>query len=165
MKTVEFIGRAFGEYKDTEYTPIDVYVGQAYDTAAVKGCILNSDDFRPCSKPLFTIMNIKMPEWMSPDEYLSYAHQWAWYQKIGGNETLGREAFFAISGLSNGALRLACVNLLKTKKFRSTIKESLCNQLKKWINEQGYIRPFTYKQELVLLDVYTIRKAKQIGVL
>ena len=165
MKKVEFLGRAFGEYKDTDYTPIKVYVGQEYDKEAQKGCILNSDDWRPCSKPLFSIMTIEIPEWMLPEEYLSLAHKWKWYQKIGGTESLGKEVFLALSSLECGALRLACVKLLKTKTFRSKYRESLCNQLKKWITEQGYVRPFTYKKTESLLDVYTIKEAKRIGVI
>ena len=48
-----------------------------------------------------------------------------------------------------GRLYEGCWDLLKTKKFRSTFRASLANQLRNWLSEKEnkFPRPFSYRQE------------------
>lgn len=163
MKEVQFLGRAFGEFVSTGYSIIAVYEGQDYPKDEMHNCIVNNDFWMPVQKPKYTILNVMIPDWMNPFEYDS--HKWKWYQAIGGNEELGREAYEKLIKIQNGALRLACVKLLKTKSFKSPIRESLKEHLVQWINNDSkYDNPFSYKQQQVLVNEYIKREAKQIGV-
>ena len=138
-----------------------VYNGQDVDFNAQAKTILSSSDWRPCPTPLYDVQEIEIPEWMAPEEYLANVHNWKWYVKIGGSEDLGREAFFKISAVQDGALRLGMVKLLKQKSFKSPFRKSLRMQLDKWIiGESKYEIPFSYKQYPYVVNSYIKLEAK-----
>jgi hypothetical protein len=165
MKKVKYLMKQYGEYVYTARDIYEVYTGQEYDKDADAGCIRGYDSWQPAPKKLWAVEEIEIPEWMTPEEYITYKIEWKYYVKIGGIEELGRDAFFKLNKLG-GVLRVAAIKLLKTKKFRSKFRESLANQLKKWISgEVDYSLPFSYKQEKALVTGYDRIEAKRAGVI
>jgi hypothetical protein len=164
MKKVKFLMKQYGEYV---YTPRDiyaVYTGQDYDVNEDAGCIRGYDSWQHAPKKMWAVEEIEIPEWMTPEEYIAREHAWKWYTKIGGTEDMGKQAFEKLTRITNGALRLACVKLLKTKTFRSEFRKSLKNQLLNWIEKGEYALPFSWKQEKALVNSYVKIEAKQLGV-
>ena len=58
--------------------------------------------------------------------------------------------------------RLACIQLLKTKKFRSKFRSDLCAQLKTWLEEERYPHPLSPKQWDKLVNKYVVWRAAQL---
>jgi hypothetical protein len=164
MKTVKYLMKQYGEYVYTARDIFEVYTGQDYDTEADAGCIRGYDSWQHAPKNLYAVQEIEIPEWMTPEDYIAQEHNWKWYTKIGGTEDLGKQAFEKITRITNGALRLACIKLLKTKKFRSDFRKSLKSQLLTWIENGEYALPFSWKQERALVNEYIRIEAKRIGV-
>lgn len=157
--------RAYGEYQDSPRSIEAPYIGQDYPKDEIHPTIRNSGDWRPMSKLRYAIEEIEIPEWMTPEEFVYNTHNWKWYKKIGGNEDLGRKAFFKITTINNGVLRLALVKLLKQKSFRSDFRQSLRLQLEKWLgNDNSYQYPFTDNQMKYVINDFLRIEAKQIGV-
>jgi len=165
MKKIQYLARAYGECLNTPYDIVEEYIGQEYDKEAMKGCILSNDDWRPCSKPLYTILEVEIPEFMEPAEFNPIT--WKYYVRCGGSEELGRRVYERLTSLENGALRLACLQLLNTKSFKSSYRESLKNQLQTWVSddEPKYKEPFSSKQYMSIVNPYVIKEAKRIGVI
>ncbi len=164
MKTVKFLMRQSGEFVSTPRNIDSPFVGQDYDKTKMADTIRSNDDWRPEPKLMYAIEEIEIPEWMSPDDFSE--HNWTWYKRIGGTEELGKSVYDKIIGIKNGTLRLACMKLLNTKKFRSSFRESLKNQLVAWIQDINpkFKEPFSIKQQHSLCNEYTYQEARQIGV-
>jgi len=164
MKKVEYLTKQYGEFHYTPRSIVEPYVGQEYDKEAMAKTIYSDSDWRPYPKKLYAVETYEIPEWMKPEEF--DALTWKYYVAIGGTEELGRNAYFKITSIKSGVLRVACVKLLKTKKFRSEFRKSLQKQLLNWIEEDNskYPSPFSEKQAKYICDSYTFIQAKQAGV-
>lgn len=166
MKTVSFLMIQRGEFHYTPRNILEPYIGQEYDREAMAGTILSNDDWRAHPKKLYDLQDIEIPEWMTPKEYVTYSHNWIWYKKIGGTEELGKKVFIKISSIKDGALRLASLQLLKTKRFKSELRKSFQKQLISWIEDKNskYDNPFSQKQSSILCNSYVRMEAIRIGV-
>lgn len=112
---------------------------------------------------LYSVVNVTLPVWMAPEvwlqDYISWGYMWN-----RGVDPSWPEAWQRKLITLNSTLQVACVKLLKTKKFRSQFRESLCNQLKSWMDGEAgdWPRPFSDKQLAFLVDSRDVRKAKQL---
>ena len=165
MKTVLYLTEQLGEQYVTPRDIIAPYTGQDYDKDAEVRCIRYWDDWTIIMKKRYAVEEYDIPEWMTPEEYIGQQINWKYYKAIGGTEEMGRQVYYKITSIENGALRLAAMKLLKTKKFRSAFRKKLREQLENWIEGKSeYDKPFSPKQVRALIDPWTYREAKRIGV-
>jgi hypothetical protein len=109
------------------------------------------------------VHEIELPEWLSTEEYCTSYLKWKYFWGLGANpewpETWQR--LLTRKGLST-ADRLACIQLLKTKKFRSEFRKGLHAQLVNWLNEERYPYPFSPKQWDKLVNKYVTWEADRL---
>jgi hypothetical protein len=114
MKTVKYLAEQLGEYVYTPRNIREVYVGQEFDAEKDAGCIVGYDSWMHAPKKKFAVETREIPDWMEPEEFIQYEIAWKYYVIAGGTEELGRDAFMKLKDLE-GALKVACIKLLKTK--------------------------------------------------
>ena len=113
--------------------------------------ILYHDDWRPMSAKKYEIREVELPDWLSVSEYCSRvkSDREALVTQLSG--LTGKQALALID--LDIEKRAVCVKLLETKKFRSSFRQSLRDQLDRWIDdaEKKYDSPFSWKQWSCLL--------------
>ena len=156
MKKVKYLGELLGAYSTTDYNPMKVYE-PSKDKEKLKEKTTKtwtSSDWRLVEVPRYKVLEIEIPDWMSPEEYLDTHTQigWKYYKIAGGAEKLGREAFKKLSWFKDKPLLVAVLRLLKTKRFRSKFRESLRDQVLDWIEGKSkYDSPLSKKQRDALV--------------
>jgi hypothetical protein len=121
---------------------------------------LNWDDNRPVTTKRWEVVEVKLPDWLTPSEWISYRVAWKYVWGMGADvnwpEVWQRSLLKDVKG---AAQRLAVVKLLKTKNFRSPFRANLRKQLEEWLNlpveKRKYPSPFSRGQWEALLDHYT----------
>ena len=165
MKKVTYLAEQMGEYVYTPRTLREEYVGQPYDKEIMAKTIRSYDDWRPEPKLRWGLIDVEIPDWMTPNEYVGQEINWKYFKIIGGTEALGRKAYYRLIDL-HGSLRVACVKLLNTKNFRSDYRASLRLQLDKWIDgDSPFSSPFSQKQQNSIVNEYIVIEAKRCGVI
>jgi len=156
MKTVTFLTRAIGEYSTTERSIEGVYTDDMdIDFEKEHLCIRNSDDWTPCSKKLYELKDVEIPEWMEASKFNPLL--WMQYTRIGGNEDLGENAYNELTEFmySNERLVEACLTILKVKNFRSDFRKSLRTQIDDYlVGKSEYSTPLTQRQVDCVLPNY-----------
>jgi hypothetical protein len=149
-KLVTFVTYHFGE---VSYTSKDII--SAFDPAnppdftKTKTCIVSSDDYRLTQVQAYGTIEIEIPDWLDPTEYISnrfeYRDLWSHGISIDASEPVQR----SLLGMHGDYVK-ACAKLINTKIFRSSFRQSLYNQLMAWINtpedKRRYDTPFSSKQ-------------------
>ena len=147
MKTVTYVYRHYGEYY---YTPKQVY--SVYDadnppdmTSKVR-CISNDDWQYSRMINEYMLVERGIPDWMEPEVYVRLSSEleslWCHGLPIDTDEVT-TQALLRMSSFEQDT----CVKLLTTKKFRSSFRESLRDQLVGWIyGDRKYASPFSPKQ-------------------
>jgi hypothetical protein len=109
------------------------------------------------------VHEILLPDWLSTEEYCANPIKWKHFWGLGANPDWPEnwQRLLTRSGFSP-ADRLACIQLLKTKKFRSKFRSDLHAQLVTWLTEERYMYPFSPKQLDKLVNKYVIRRAAQL---
>ncbi|HVM48620.1 MAG TPA: hypothetical protein VMU04_11370 [Candidatus Acidoferrum sp.] len=129
--------------------------------AEQKTCCMSFDNDMLVTVTKYHVAEIEMPDWMTPDEYVSHHTSYQWYVGFGAQPGWPRQWFFRLKELGETA-RFGAIKLLNVKKFRSPFRMSLRSQLEAWLNDPHpqYSSPFSSRQWESLLDVYTCREAK-----
>jgi len=109
------------------------------------------------------VHEIELPEWLSTEEYCKTYRTWKYFWGLGANPEWPEkwQRILVRKGYSP-ADRLACIQLLMTKKFRSKFRSDLCAQLKTWLEEERYPHPFSPKQWDKLVNKYVVWRAAQL---
>ena len=128
----------------------------------VSRCIAYDFDM-PTSVELYKVTNVILPEWLDPEEWLANTTQWKWLWGLRGMDSEWPEVWQrGLLRLSNTGQRLAAVELLKTKNFRSTFRKSLHDQIVAWLetpsDARRYSSPLSPRQWDVLVDARTARR-------
>lgn len=159
-----------GEVSTTPSAPMAVWTGQV-DLTEQKTFILSNDDWRQVGGPRYEVREVELPYWLGAREWVINYVYWR-YTWAAGVETSWPESWQR--GLMELAheRRLACVKLLTTREFRSGFRLSLRMQLVAWLEDRQrakvfsgkppqYESPFSRNQWEKLLDVHTVRAARQ----
>lgn len=161
MKQHEVLYKKTGENSDTPPSPMGVWADQV-DLETTDSFCLTYDDDRLVTCKVYSLHKIWLPDWLSPGEYCARCVEYKWLWGLGGNPEWSEQWQRSLLLLSSPE-RLACIKLLATKKFRSPFRQSLCEQLKQWlevdVGERIHKSPFTRGQWEALVDNRIVREA------
>ena len=161
MKTVKLLAEHFGEISYTKHRPIAVWKGQV-DLNETKIALLSHDDWHRVEVPRYKIIEVELPDWLDPEEYIRDQISWEWLWRLGTPKEWPKSWQRGLLKLETSAQKLACIQLLKTKKFRSTFRESLRDQLVAWLEgDSEYPSPFSPRQWEALLNSHIRLEAKR----
>ena len=152
---VTFLTKQLGENSSTPRDPVAVYDPDGahadVDFEATGYYCYYWDDNRLVPKKKYGTMEMKLPAWLDPHEWLRNRTAWKWAWGCGCDKTWP-EAWqrFLAYDCKDTARRLAAVKLFKTKKFRSDFRRSLREQLETWVatpkDERKFGSPFSMRQ-------------------
>jgi hypothetical protein len=108
------------------------------------------------------VHKIELPDWLSTEEYCTSYVKWKHFWGMGADPEWPEKWQRLLARNGSPADRLACIQLLKTKKFRSQFRNGLHDQLVNWLNEERYPSPFSPKQWNKLVNKYVGRRAAQL---
>lgn len=130
----------------TDGTPSEPWVGQV-DLSTTGG----------------EVHEIELPDWLPTEEYCTNPIKWKHFWGLGANPEWPEnwQRLLTRRGFST-ADRLACIQLLKTKKFRSKFRSDLHAQLVTWLTEECYPYPFSPKQWDKLVNKYVVWRAARL---
>ena len=152
-----------GENSTTPATPMAAWREQV-DLSTTAVYCLSAEDDQLVSRPKYEVHEIELPSWMTTNEYCLNYISWKYLWGCGADPEWPEEwQRLLINGRT--AEKLALIQLLKTKKFRSEFRMGLRDQLVTWLNdtERRYASPFSPKQWDTLLNKYLLRDAVQLG--
>lgn len=109
------------------------------------------------------VHEIELPDWLSTEEYCKSFVKWKYFWGLGADPNWPEkwQRLLTRGGFSPSD-RLACIQLLKTKKFRSKFRSDLHAQLVNWLTEERYPYPFSPKQWDKLVNKYVIWRAARL---
>jgi len=113
----------------------------------------------------YEVMEIELPEWLTTETYCAQYERWGTLWACGADPEWPESWQRLLSILNNDhAARVACIDLLKVKKFRSEFRRSLKDRLVTWLEdpEERYPSPFTPKQWNKILLKWVVWKADRI---
>lgn len=177
LKTHRILLRHQGENATTPHDPITVavkeegnlvtYLRKGKEEVAdlnkqVSRCIAWDFDM-PTMIEEYHVTDVVLPEWLDPEEWLANTTEWKWLWSLRGMDTEWSEVWQrGLRRLSNTGQRLAAVELLKTKNFRSTFRKSLRDQIVAWLetpsDERRHSSPLSPRQWDSLVDARTARR-------
>jgi len=165
-KVVRFLTRQTGENATTPQDPVRVYNPET-DAALLERecvCCIAWDNDGHCVVKEYGTVDFELPTWLDPEDWLYNTVAWKYTWGLGVEKTWPESWQRGLYSLPRDGKLLACVKLLKTKKFRSTFRQSLRDQLVAWLetpaDQRCYDNPFSARQWAALVDVYTARAAK-----
>ena len=171
----------YGENADTSKSPAAVVVSKSGDSVCVdwgkgaafdyvdmskqKTCCMNWDNNMLVQVDLYAVREVELPDWLPVERWVFRSGvqvSLKWFLGFGGCVEWGREWFERLSGLGEAG-RFACIELLKVKRFRSSFRASLREQLEAWLNDPAprYESPFSARQWDSILNCHVARRAKQ----
>lgn len=158
MKTHKILFEHLGEYSYTEKSPVKVYVEGIVDLSEkTSHAILGSDDFRPCPVTRWEVREVALPDWMPPERYLARCDyvRWKFVWSSHPDAKTWPQTWQGFLFRIDEYKREAAVKLLATKNFRSDFRQSLREQLERWLDtpesERQYASPFSQRQWQALL--------------
>ena len=113
----------------------------------------------------YEVIEIELPEWLTTEAYCAQYIRWGYLWGNGADPEWPEPWQRLLSVLNNDhAARVACIDLLKVKKFRSEFRKSLRERLVTWLEdpEERYPSPFTPKQWDKLIQKWVVWKANRI---
>ena len=115
--------------------------------------------------PKYEVHEIELPEWLPTERYCGDYIRWSRLWGYGADPEWP-ESWQRLLVLINGdpQAKIACIDLLNTKKFRSEFRSSLRDRLVTWLEdpEARFPSPFTPKQWDKLIVKYVTWKANRI---
>jgi hypothetical protein len=142
-----------------------IFRGKPVDLEEEVSRCLNWDDNRPVKIKRWGVVEVKLPDWLTPGEWIAHRVDWkfAWGMGVDVNWPEAWQRAL-MKDIKNAAQRLAVTKLLKTKNFRSSFRADLRKQLEEWLNlpteNRKYPSPFSRGQWEALLDRYTCLEAQ-----
>lgn len=157
--------RKSGEAAFTDPSPVGPYVEGAVNMGEIKRGIISMDDFGAADFPLYEVHEVKLPEGLSVEEWV---RNWVKFRFLWGTHPYAIELPLSVQYKLfefGEAQKFGALKLLATKKFRSSFRESLRNQLSVWLADPSpvYESPFSPKQWSSVVSVYDAREAKRIA--
>ena len=154
MKTHLILFKQTGENSDTPRSPACVYVPGTVDLTKTTTCILSSDDWRCVEVDLYEVREVALPDWLSPEEWLSNYTSWKYLWGSGVQQDWSEAVQRALLPLPFD-WQYGLVSLLKVKKFRSEYRASLRRQVDEWCatprDQRRYEYPLSPRQFGTLL--------------
>lgn len=128
---------------------------------------ISSDNDGLISAPLYEKGTIVLPDWLTPEQWLRDIVSWKYAWGAGVDPRWPERRQCTLRHLRGTAERMAAVALLKTKTFRSPVRQSLCEQLVAWLDtppgERKYpLSPFSQKQWNMLINSHLALDAKRV---
>lgn len=110
----------------------------------------------------YNVTDVVLPEWLSPEEWLGNTTQWKWLWGLRKMDSEWSEGWQrGLLRLTTGQ-RLAAIELLQTKNFRSPFRKSLRDQIVAWLEtpsaERRYSSPLSPRQWDSIVDARTARR-------
>ena len=165
LTTHKILFKQLGENATSPRDPVGVYSGQV-DLEEMTTCCASYDDNRLVPKKLYSVGEVTLPEWLSPEEWLRNTSCWKRLWGLGADPSWPEAHQRALVHLGSTGHRLAAIKLLRTKKFRSSFRESLRDRLVEWLDtpadERRYDSPFSYRQWGCLVNRYVAIEAKRL---
>lgn len=165
LVTHKILFKQLGENATSPRDAASVWTGQV-DLDETTLCCASYDDNRLVPKKRYSVEEVLLPEWLSPEEWLHNSTSWKWLWGLGADPCWSEAWQRGLVAAGSTAHRLAAIKLLRTKKFRSDFRRSLCDRLVEWLDtpadERRYDSPFSYRQWECLVNRYVAREAKQL---
>ena len=114
----------------------------------------------------YEVKEIELPDWLSTEAYCAQYIRWGHLWACGADPEWPESWQRVLSLLNNDhAGRVACIDLLRVKKFRSEFRKSIRQRLVTWLEdpEERYPSPFSPKQWDSILKKWVIWKANRIA--
>jgi hypothetical protein len=163
MKTHQIVFINNGENVGTvaPFCSLDKFTG---DLQTKVNLCLSYDNDMLVQIDLYSVVDITLPEWLSVDEWtndnIAYGYMWN-----RGVDPSWPESWQKGLLTLPGVTQIACVKLLNTKKFRSSFRLSLRNQLVDWLEtaeeDRLYDKPFSVRQIEKLVTVHDAAAARR----
>jgi hypothetical protein len=166
FKTHKILFKKTGENATTPANPHRVYneTEHAPLLETTDSFCISPDNDGLISCRVYEVVEVRLPAWLSPEEWIVSYIQWKWTWGAGVDSSWP-ESWQRELAAQPLARRLACSKLLGTKTFRSEFRASLCAQLKAWLDAaegDRFPSPFSARQWEALLDKYVSREAKSL---
>lgn len=172
MKTYPILFEHTGQNSDTAKDPVAVYQpgmhyrGQPVALTETVICCLNWDDDRPVPTPRWAVIEVSLPDWLPPQEWIRQTIAWSWAWGLGLDPTWPEAWQRGLAyGRFSEAQRFALIKLLKTERFRSEFRRSLRAQVVAWLDSDPATRnhpsPLSPKQFQSLLNRWDVREAQR----
>jgi hypothetical protein len=165
MKTYKIAFEHTGEVSYTAKTPSRVYVEGTIDLTEQKSCILSHDDWRLCSVNRWEVHDVSLPDWLSPEEWISRSVEYKYVWGLGASPDWPESWHRGLLVL-NTTERYAAIKLLATKTFRSAFRKSLRDQIVAWLEtppeSRKYASPLSEKQWDAALGPKGVFEAKRL---
>ena len=151
-----------GENVTTPASPRAPWMGQVDLNTMESYCVAYDNDML-VSAPKYEVHEIALPEWLSTEEYCNNPTTWKWLWGCGVDAEWSETWQRSLKEMGT-AYKLACVKLLKVKKFRSEFRKSLRDQLVAWLEstERKHPTPFSERQWDALIDIHVQREARSL---
>jgi len=168
-KVVAFVTEHRGEVSYTGHDLAFPLNDDSVDFDETKEALASSDDFRLVRVKRWGKVEIELPGWMDPSEFVRDWVCWKWVFGLGARKTWPEPWLrFIAQDLRSAAEKLAVIKLLTTfekGRFRSEYRQSLAEQLVNWLEntpaERRYDSPFSPRQWRSLLNNHIKREAEQ----
>lgn len=138
-----------GEISYTTRTPVKVYMEGTVDLEETKTALVSSDMWAPMQVKRYEVIEVYLPDWLSPTEWIRNQVKWRYTWGMGVLKDWPENWQRGLSDFGETA-RYVAIKLLATKKFRSSFRESLRNQLASWLEtspeNRRYASPLSQKQ-------------------
>lgn len=142
--------------------PVGPFVEGAVDLEATGTFCRSSDDDGIMVGKLYEVRDVTLPAFLSVESWVKNCIKWKYTWASGVDPTWSEQWQTALLGLSTEA-RVACVQLLKTKNFRSGFRASLQAQLLTWLNgDRKFASPFSSRQWECLMNKHTANTARLV---
>lgn len=164
VPTSVLFSRKGNENAPTAGSPVGPYIPGAVDMEETQLFCVSFDNDMLVLGPVYYVAEVELPEWLSAKEWASTHIKWkyTWGQ---GVKKEWPEAWQRGLLEFSSAETLACAKLLATKKFRSSFRESLRDQLVVWLEtpaeERKFNSPFSPRQWACLMSHRVYRAAEQ----
>ena len=165
MKKVKIVYRHTGEISYTEKSPyclLPEFTGSLEET---KQCCYSSDDFRLVPVKLYEVSEIELPNWIDPEFYIREPVKYKYFKYFCDRFNVDIDQFNQQNILDfwnmSSSEKIAAFKLLKVKKFRSSFRASLRQQLDKWLSDANrkFSSPFSRNQWNAIIDSHTQMQA------
>lgn len=155
----------YGEISHTARTPVGVFEPGAVDLTATKTALVSSDFWAKVEVALYAVRKVDLPEFLDPAEWVADHIAWKYTWGIGVDAAWGeahQRGLHKIRKAEGSAAAIAAVKLLKVKKFRSSFRASLRDQLEAWLaGDSDFASPFSPRQWSALVNDYDRTEAKR----
>ena len=146
MKTVTYLTCHYGENSNTAKSIVSIWDDARMDIDFDEEimCCLYWDDDRLVPTKKWGKVEVTMPEWLSSDEYLRDYVGWSYAWGRGVDKAWPESWQRSIKNMPDRAERVAIIELLAQKNFRSAFRKSLRDGIVAWLETSPEDRKYAY---------------------